>query len=86
MVTDTKNEIKMFVPDGLTQKFKLTAIDRADCCDARAYYKVELKSSRLLYFCHHHYMKHKKALLLQTLRVRDESVQLTHNRHVGSSN
>lgn len=86
MVTDTEHEIEMFVPDGDKQKFKLSAVDRADCCDARAYYKVQLQSKNLLFFCHHHYSKHKNALLLQALRVRDESAQLTHNRHVGSSN
>lgn len=86
MITSLSNGPEVIAPDGDKQKFRMTASDRSDCCDARAYYKVKLKSEKLLYFCLHHYTLHKNALLPQITMVRDESAQLTYNRHVGSSN
>lgn len=79
-------DVEMFIPDGRTQPFRLTPADRSDCCGSRAYIKVQMKSELLLYFCLHHYTQHKSALYSQVLKIRDESQQLTFNRHIGSEN
>lgn len=82
----TSAEPEVIAPDGEIQPFRLTPMDRSDCCPSRAYIKVMMRSENLLYFCLHHYTQHKSALLPQVLKVRDESKQLTFNRHIGSAN
>lgn len=85
-LTLTSADPELITPDGENQPFTLTPAHRSDCCESRAFVKVMLKSERLLYFCLHHYTQHKKVLIPQVLKVRDESLQLTYNRHVGSEN
>lgn len=49
----------------------LTAADRCDQCDARAWVRVTLASGEL-FFCAHHAAKHMDALRSQALEILDE--------------
>lgn len=71
--------------DGVNHGFIISSrFERADCCDAKSYILVEFGASGVLYFCFHHYNKHKSKLFEVATYIRDESLSLTPNKLVGS--
>lgn len=55
---------------------ELSALDRCDVCDARAWVRAVMKTSELL-FCAHHGSAHIDALEKSALFVQDDRAQLT---------
>ncbi len=66
-------------------KYKLTALDRCDRCDAQAYVSASGVSGELL-FCGHHYNKVKNSIKEWAFEIIDETDKLNENRLTGSSN
>lgn len=60
--------------------------ERSDCCGLRSYVLVELENRGVLYFCGHHYNKHKDELFKVSTYIRDETLNLLDNKLIGSSN
>lgn len=54
----------------------LTALDRCDRCDARAYLRVILPSGGELMFCAHHAAAHRDKLNQVAARIQDETSRL----------
>lgn len=63
--------------DGKSVPYTLKRSQRADCCSSsRALFKVSFEYGDL-YFCHHHYNKHKDRLMMESISILDESSALT---------
>lgn len=59
--------------DGQSIPYTLSRSQMADCCSsARALFKVTFEFGEL-YFCHHHYNKHKSELFASSVSIVDES-------------
>ena len=55
---------------------ELTALDRCDVCEARAWVRAVMRTSELL-FCAHHATKHLPALEASALFVQDDRALLS---------
>jgi hypothetical protein len=66
-------------------KYKLTALDRCDRCDAQAYVSAIGVSGELL-FCGHHYKKIEDSIKEWAFEINDERDKLNENRLTGSAN
>lgn len=66
-------------------KYKLTALDRCDRCNAQAYVSASGVSGELL-FCGHHYNKIKDSIKKWAFEIVDETEKLNENRLTGSAN
>ena len=66
-------------------KYKLTALDRCDRCDAQAYVSASGVSGELL-FCGHHYKKVEDSIKEWAFEINDERDKLIENRLTGSAN
>jgi hypothetical protein len=66
-------------------KYKLTALDRCDRCDAQAYVSASGVSGELL-FCGHHYRKVEDSIKEWAFKIIDERDKLIENRLTGSAN
>lgn len=77
MVTVTDK--KYTLADGDSVPFTLKKSQRSDCCSStRALYRVTFSYGDL-YFCRHHFNKHKDKLIEDSLSVLDESNVLYSN-------
>ena len=72
--------------DGKSIPYELLNTHRADCCSARAVYRVTLNSGNLLFFCNHHFNVHSFELHQQSKSILDESKSLLDIRTQGSAN
>lgn len=73
MYTSTTTRTKYTYADGDSIPYSLKRSQRSDCCkDSRALFEVKF-SYGTLYFCNHHYNKHKDAILRDSVEVLDES-------------
>ena len=61
--------------DGESVPYVLTASVRADCCSARAIYKVTFPYGDL-FFCNHHFNKNRESIIANSISIIDESQKL----------
>lgn len=85
-ILDPKEFGGYVLADGKSIPYQLIASQRSDCCSSRSVYLVTLLSGSDLYFCHHHFRKHEKALREQSVYILDESTSLVENKFIGSEN
>lgn len=73
--------------DGKNNDFIVSSkFERSDCCGLRSYVMVELINRGVLYFCNHHFNKHKSKLFDVSSYIRDETLYLLDNKLIGSEN
>lgn len=73
--------------DGKSNEFIFSPkFERSDCCGLRSYVMVELHNRGVLYFCGHHFNKHREKLFEMSMYIRDETLYLVDNKLIGSSN
>lgn len=71
--------------DGRKNDFIVSSkYERSDCCGLRSYVMVELENRGVLYFCGHHFNKHKEELFNVSTYIRDETLALVENKLIGS--
>lgn len=71
--------------DGVKNEFIVSSnFERSDCCGLRSYVMVELENRGVLYFCGHHFKKHKDKLFEVSTYIRDETLSLLDNKLIGS--
>ena len=66
-------------------KYQLTAFDRCDRCGAQAWVKASGVNGEL-YFCSHHYNKHKEEIVKWSFEIIDETERLVEDKLTGSAN
>lgn len=71
--------------DGKNNDFIVSSkYERSDCCGLRSYVMVELENRGVLYFCGHHFNKHREKLFEISTYIRDETLSLLDNKLIGS--
>lgn len=78
-VTSPQMDVESSMPEVSSEPRHLTALDRCDCCSARAYVEVAIMTQTgpsALLFCGHHFTEYESSLREAAAAVNDQRCAL----------